>query len=248
MTGDERTPLTDAEDDSAEDPRGPIHYLPRTEELYIKGGLAFVFSGVSIFVCFYAQPDLDAWMPYETEWKTFMFALCVFLTLPNIYQTSLVLFTFRAVWWGEKAIKKELKVRRPIWLVLVYALILSFVVPVVLPFACLYLPIAWCKGDKHYILFLVGMIDFIQTIVLVPLGYVVVFSADATEDVFLKTVVVQVFATLDDEFVLDLISGPTVKKEALETYCEEVYTDKDGNTTVANPDERTKALADFAYG
>ena len=97
MTGDERTPLTDAEDDSAEDPRGPIHYLPRTEELYIKGGLAFVFSGVSIFVCFYAQPDLDAWMPYETEWKTFMFALCVFLTLPNIYQTSLVLFTFRAV-------------------------------------------------------------------------------------------------------------------------------------------------------
>ena len=133
-------------------------------------------------------------------------------------------------------------------MVLVYAVILSFIVPVALPFACLYLPIAWCKGDKQYILFLVGMLDFIQTIVLVPLGYVVVFSADATEDVFLKTVVVQVFATLDDEFVLDLISGPKVKQEALETYCEEVYTDKAGNTTVANPLERTKALADFAYG
>ena len=91
LTGDEEeeAPLTGES--------RPIYYIPRTEELYIKGSLAFIFSGVSIFVCFYAEPDLQTWMPYETEWKTFMFALCVFLTLPKIYQTSLILFTFYAV-------------------------------------------------------------------------------------------------------------------------------------------------------
>lgn len=42
-------------------------------------------------------------------------------------------------------------------------------------------------------------------------------SANTTEDVFLKTVVVQVYATLDDEFVKAFLEGPHVKQECLET-------------------------------
>ena len=60
----------------------------RSEEMYMKGLLAGVFSGVSVFTCFYAYPQVAEYYSYETEWKWFMFWLSVFLTIPSVYQTS----------------------------------------------------------------------------------------------------------------------------------------------------------------
>ena len=45
----------------------------------MKGVLAFVFSGVSLFTCVYSWAEVEAWYSYETEWKQFMFWLSVML-------------------------------------------------------------------------------------------------------------------------------------------------------------------------
>lgn len=58
--------------------------------MYMKGLLAGVFSGVSVFTCFYAYPQVAEYYSYETVWKRFMFWLSVFLTMPSVYQTSLM--------------------------------------------------------------------------------------------------------------------------------------------------------------
>ena len=63
----------------------------------MKGVLAFVFSGVSLFTCVYSWAEVEAWYSYETEWKQFMFWLSVVLTVPSVYQTTLMMFTFVAV-------------------------------------------------------------------------------------------------------------------------------------------------------
>ena len=192
----------------------------------MKGILAFVFSGVSVFTCFYSWWEVEELEAVETEWKTFMFLLSVVLTIPSIYQTTLMLFTFLAVAQGEEAVEKEMTIRwayrprcacliartcvvhppptpprptlirRPIWLVLVYGLLISIVMPVALPIALVTVPFAClCGADADkMVLILVAMTDFFQTEVLIPLAYVVVFSAENPEDVFLKTVVVQVRA------------------------------------------------------
>lgn len=224
------------------------HYNPRVEELVIKGFLAFCFYGISTFCLFYCQPNYHAEVGYETHWKNFMFALCQILWIPKLYQTTLGMFTFNAIYFGR--IEHELATRRPIWRVLLMAVGLAFVVPFQVPFGLLYLPITYlCKfRDRHkFLILLVGWLDFVQTIVLIPLSYVVIYATDTTEDVFLNTVVVQVFATLDDEFVMDLIGGPEVKQDALEAYTDEVFIDENGNHQHANPEGRTKSLADFAF-
>lgn len=243
----------DVEENKADDEEKDLdrynHYNPRVEELVIKGFLAFCFYGISTFCLFYCQPNYNAEKGYETHWKNFMFGLCQILWIPKLYQTTLGMFTFNAIYFGR--IEHELATRRPIWRVLLMAIGLSFVVPFQVPLGLLYLPITYgCRfRDRHkFLILLVGWLDFVQTIVLIPLSYVVIYATDSTEDVFLNTVVVQVFATLDDEFVMDLIGGPEVKQDALEAYTDEVYMDENGNLTEekANKD-RSKSLADFAF-
>ena len=104
-SNNETEPLTNSADDELhEHPHygpGPkvLHtkHTVRLEEMYMKGILAFVFSGVSLFTCFYAWPEVEAQYGYETTWKQFMFWLSVVLTIPSIYQTTLMMFTFVAV-------------------------------------------------------------------------------------------------------------------------------------------------------
>lgn len=69
----------------------------------------------------------------------------------------------------------------------------------------------------------------------------------ATQDVFLKTVVVQVYATMDDEFVRAFLEGPNVKQEALDTYCDHIEVLETGDTRHAAPMDRQQSLAEFAY-
>ena len=102
---EETTQLTTpADDDIYDHPHygpGPklahTKFTVRPEEVYMKGLLAFVFSGVSLFTCFYAWPEVEALYEYETTWKQFMFWLSVVLTIPSMYQTTLMMFTFVAV-------------------------------------------------------------------------------------------------------------------------------------------------------
>ena len=75
-------------------------------------------------------------------------------------------------------------------------------------------------GIKDFWLVIVGLIDFIQTLVLIPLAFVVNFSAGSPTDIFIDIVAVQVFANLDDEFVRAFSEPQAVKRDALETYCE----------------------------
>ena len=102
----EQTPLKSVSEDAElhDHPhygKGPrvirTKHVVRPEEMYMKGTLAFVFSGVSLFTCFYAWEEVEALNNYETEWKQFMFWLSVVLTIPSIYQTTLMMFTFWAV-------------------------------------------------------------------------------------------------------------------------------------------------------
>ena len=102
---EETAPLTSVPEDALHDHphygEGPkvlrTKHVVRPEEMYMKGTLAFVFSGVSVFTCFYAWAEVKALYNYETEWKQFMFWLSVVLTIPSIYQTTLMMFTFWAV-------------------------------------------------------------------------------------------------------------------------------------------------------
>lgn len=63
----------------------------------------------------------------------------------------------------------------------------------------------------------------------------------------MKTVVVQVYATMDDEFVRAFLEGPNVKQEALDTYCDHVEVLVTGDVRHASPLERQKSLSEFAY-
>ena len=63
-----------------------------------------------------------------------------------------------------------------------------------------------------------------QTLVLLPLCYVVIFSADTSTFVIVNTVAAQVFASLDDEFVVAFLDPHGFKREALETYCQKAKT------------------------
>ena len=83
------------------------------------------------------------------QWKNFMFVLSTILTIPKIYTTTLGMFTFNAIYYGQ--IEHELSMRRPIWRVVLMAFGLMFVVPLQLPFYMMYLPIAYIFKfrDRH---------------------------------------------------------------------------------------------------
>merc|ERR1719198_163371 len=112
------------------------------------------------------------------------------------------------------------------------AIVLVVVLPFTLPFlilACSLLqPLLKYAGvtkvcglevDDMFMI-IVGFVDFMQTLVLIPLGLVVVFSSAGPEDILVNVVAVQIFANLDDEVVRAFANPGKFKYEALETYCE----------------------------
>merc|ERR1719198_1471526 len=112
------------------------------------------------------------------------------------------------------------------------AIVLVVVLPFTLPFlilACSVLqPLLKYAGvtkvcglevDDMFMI-IVGFVDFMQTLVLIPLGLVVVFSSAGPEDILVNVVAVQIFANLDDEVVRAFANPGKFKYEALETYCE----------------------------
>ena len=161
--------------------------------------------------------------------KWLMTALCWALTFPALYQTTLVTLTFVAL--AREKIFEELSQRRPPYITICLSLAMIVFLPFFLPILIITAPcIKQAKilegvidDENDLYLVLVGLIDFVQTLVLIPLGYVVIFASECPTDVFINIVVVQVFANLDDEFVRAFTEGPQgTKREALETYCQKV--------------------------
>merc|ERR1711871_429383 len=107
---------------------------------------------------------------------------------------------------------------------------MGIILPFTLPFLILVVsvlqPLQTYMGIKQVyglevddmFMIIVGLIDFMQTLVLIPLGFVVVFSSAGPEDVLVNVVAVQIFANLDDEFVNAFANPGKFKYEALETY------------------------------
>lgn len=195
---------------------------PKWTPLYCKGFLASIFSLLSVYVAF------DGWATMSFTdmlvFKCLMFGLSCLLTLPQLYQTTLITLTFVSVARG--AVVFELQQRRPPYVVLGVAFVLMFLLPFILPLlligGCLFAPLLERFGIKDFWLVIVGLIDFIQTLVLIPLAFVVIFSAGSPTDIFIDIVAVQVFANLDDEFVRAFSEPQAVKRDALETYCEKI--------------------------
>ena len=161
--------------------------------------------------------------------KWLMTALCWALTFPALYQTTLVTLTFVAL--AREKIVLELSQRRPPYITICLSVAMIVFLPFFLPILIITAPcIKQAKilegvidDENDLYLVLVGLIDFVQTLVLIPLGYVVIFASECPTDVFINIVVVQVFANLDDEFVRAFTEGPQgTKREALETYCQKV--------------------------
>ena len=200
----------------------------------------------SLFVVFTTYVVFDGWSefdPSDFEFKLFSFLLSIGLTMPQIYQTTLVTLTFFSL--GQDQVYRELQHRRPPLRVLSIAAALTLTLPVTLPVLFLGALFRVDMGFKNSWLVFVGLVDFVspaapnaprrrsaerapprapraqvQTLVLLPLGYVVIFSADDPSFVLVNMVAAQVFATLDDEVVSGFNDPLKFKLEALETYCE----------------------------
>ena len=208
-----------ADDDSEESWAGAT---PKYMPLGCKGVLASIFSLVSAYVAYDGWSTMD--FQYMHTFKTLMFLLSALLTIPKLYQTTLMTLTFTALARG--AVVEELHQHRSPITVLMYAAFLSVMLPVLLPLVVVVSVVFQPVLHQHEIfdcwLVVVGFIDFSQTLVLIPLAFVVIFSAGSATDIFIDIVAVQVFASLDDEFVQAFSSGNMIKHEALETYCEKV--------------------------
>ena len=200
----------------------------------------------SLFVVFTTYVVFDGWSefdPSDFEFKLFSFLLSIGLTMPQIYQTTLVTLTFFSL--GQDQVYRELQHRRPPLRVLSIAAALTLTLPVTLPVLFLGALFRIDMGFKNSWLVFVGLVDFVspaapnaplrrsaerapprapraqvQTLVLLPLAYVVIFSADDPTFVLVNMVAAQVFATLDDEFVNTFNDPQHLKVEALEIYCE----------------------------
>ena len=202
-----------------------IKWMP----VIVKGVIAALLAGFSGYIVYDGinKGEVD----YSTMYmfKSLAFALSVVLTLPQLYQTTLMSLTFVAL--GRDAIFEELQQTRHPCVAFAIAIGLTVVVPVVLPLllvgGLLCAPLLPYFGVTDLWLVIVGLIDYMQTLVLVPLAYVVVFSADAPPDIFVNIVAVQVFANLDDAFVEAFANPAKCKYEALETYCEKENDDSD---------------------
>jgi hypothetical protein len=191
---------------------------PRPLPLFVKGVLAAIFTVFSLYVA------SDAWATMDFEmgiFKLLTFSLSFALTLPQLYQTTLMTLTFFAL--GRNRVFQELQQRRHPRHVFLIATALTLALPIVLPgliVSAIFLgPHLRSHGMRDPWLVVVGLLDFIQTLVLFPLALVIIFSADAPSDVLVNIVAVQVFAGLDDEFVRALQNPRETKLEALETYC-----------------------------
>ena len=80
---------------------------PRPAPVGVKALLA------TLFVCFTTYVVFDGWSefdPSDFEFKLFSFVLSIFLTMPQIYQTTLVALTFFAL--GQDQVYRELQHRR----------------------------------------------------------------------------------------------------------------------------------------
>ena len=103
-------------------------------------------------------------------------------------------------------------------------IIIFLMLPVVLPALVVLYPFLKkplrAMGIYDYWLLVVGLIDCMQTIVMFPLGFVMIFTSDAATDIFIVLTVALVYAGLDDEFVVAFLDPHGFKREALERYCE----------------------------
>ena len=213
---------------------------PRPAPVGVKALLASLFVVFTTYVVFDGWSEFD---PSDFEFKLFSFLLSIGLTMPQIYQTTLVTLTFFSL--GQDQVYRELQHRRPPLRVLSIAAALTLTLPVTLPVLFLGALFRIDMGFKNSWLVFVGLVDFVspaapnaprrrsaerapprapraqvQTLVLLPLGYVVIFSADDPSFVLVNMVAAQVFATLDDEVVSGFNDPLKFKLEALETYCE----------------------------
>ena len=212
---------------------------PRPAPVGVKALLATLFVCFTIYVVFDGWSEFD---PSDYEFKLFSFLLSICLTMPMVYQTTLVALTFFAL--GQDQVYRELQHRRPPLRVLSIAAALTATLPITLPTLFLVALFRVDLGFKNTWLVFVGLVDFVspethaeragstlslnapllapraqvQTLVLLPLAYVVIFSADDPTFVLVNMVAAQVFATLDDEFVEAFQSPYELKVNALHDY------------------------------
>jgi len=215
------------EPEEREEAESWVGATPRYGPLFAKGLLAGIFIIVSVYITYdgYATMTNDM---FVLKWL--MTILSWSLTFPALYQTTLVTLTFTAL--AREKIVDELSQRRPPYITGMVALAMTVLLPFFLPILIIFGPCIESTGilkgfgiedQGDFWLVLTGLIDFVQTLVLIPLGYVVIFASACPTDVFINIVVVQVFANLDDEFVRAFTEGPQgTKQEALETYCQKV--------------------------
>lgn len=195
------------------------HAEPKYVAIFAKGMLASIFIAVSMYITVAGASTME---PSYYVLKWLMTILCWLLTIPALYSTTLIVLTFFAV--ARDTVAKELGMKRPTYIVAIMGLVMLVVLPFTLPLIIVLGPILdQCEGTlpiRDFWLVVVGLIDFVQTLVLIPLGYVVIWASECPTDVFINIVVVQVFANLDDEFVRSFGSPLDAKLEVLGTYCE----------------------------
>jgi hypothetical protein len=211
----------DEPDECAEwmDHEGPI--VSRPLPVAAKGFLASIFIALGAYVAWASIPDVLANYMLVFPFKCCMTALLVMQVVPQLYGTTNTALTFISVAKGMA--QEECSTERSFCGTMLISFTLFFTLPFVLPILLVFGPVlspvlSYC-GIVDYWILLVGLIDVLQTIVLFPLGGIIIFAADCPTDIYIYFVVVLVFATLDDEFV-GAFSDPNQQKlDALGTYC-----------------------------
>ncbi len=209
------------EDECAEwiEHEGPI--VSRPLPVAAKGLLATIFIALGAYVAYASIPDVLANYMLVFPFKCCMTALLVMQVVPQLYGTTNTALTFISVAKGMA--QEECSTERSFCGTMLISFTLFFTLPFVLPILLVFGPVlspvlSYC-GIVDYWILLVGLIDVLQTIVLFPLGGIIIFAADCPTDIYIYFVVVLVFATLDDEFV-GAFSDPNQQKlDALGTYC-----------------------------
>ena len=99
--------------------------------------------------------------PTEANFKRLTFLLSIILTMPQIYQTTLITLTFVAL--ASHQVSRELKMRRSPLHVLLLALLMLVSIPVTLPMlvlATIFRPSHLGVEPQDYLLVLIGLLDF----------------------------------------------------------------------------------------
>ena len=173
--------------------------------------------------------------------KALACALSFVLTAPQIYQTTLITLTFVALARGH--LTDELHLRRHPLHVFILACTMSVAIPLATPLLLFGAPLCApfsrnCLGVHNYTLIVITCIDFCQTLVLLPLSFVILFVAATPSDILVNMVAAQVFATLDDDFVAAFANPAEAKMEALGTYCKKKYKDDDEAAAAAEEENK----------